>query len=90
MTRQGPAPCPCLALLHLLWQPRSHIRLLGTCGPVWLYRMYALNVHIMHLHSIGDMPLQGEENVCDDMNGDMHLLRLIKDWGYDSMLPQNR
>ena len=48
------------------------------------------NVHIMHLHSTGDMPLQGEENVCDDMNGDMHLLRLIKDWGYDSMLPQNR
>ena len=36
LTRQGPAPCPCLALLHLLWQPCSHIRLLGTCGPVWL------------------------------------------------------
>ena len=34
--------------------------------------------------------IQGEANVCDDINGDMHLLRLIKDWGYDSMLPQNR
>ena len=28
--------------------------------------------------------------MCDDISGDMNLLRLIKDWGYDSMLPQNR
>ena len=31
-----------------------------------------------------------EERICDKMTGQDHLMKLMIDWGYEAILPQNR
>ena len=31
-----------------------------------------------------------EERICDNLTGEDHLIKLMVDWGYESVLPHNR